>query len=120
MAETADSKKTSVVKMSLTAEEKEWMLKWMEFLSFSSQRQMVKFMFNLGGLVMEASFEDEITPQGFANALYTIAARYLNAEIDGRARETVREFIEWRKTNLPGVSPQQTLSGSPQRRQIIQ
>ena len=119
MAETEEVKRSSV-KMSLTAKEKEWMLKWMELLGFSSQRQMVKFMFNLGGLVMEASFEGEITPQGFANALYTIATRYLNAEIEGQARETVEEFKEWRKTNLPGVSPQQTLSGSPQRRQIIQ
>ena len=119
MAETEEVKR-SVIKVSLTATEKEWMMKWMELLNFSSQRQMVKFMLNLGGLVMEASFEDEITPQGFANALYTIATRYLNAEIDGRARETAQEFKEWRKTNLPGVSPQQTLSDSPQRRQIIQ
>ena len=119
MAETDEARKTTI-KVPLTAKEKEWMLKWMEFLNFSSQRQMVKFMLNLGGLVMEASFEDEITPQGFANALYTIATRYLNAEIDGQARETAREFIEWRKTNLPGVNPQQTLSGSPQTRQTIQ
>ena len=119
MAETEEVKRTTV-KVPLTAKEKEWMLKWMELLGLSSQRQMVKFMLNLGGLVLEATFEDEITPQGFSNALYTIVTRYLNAEIEGRTRETVQEFKEWRETNLPGVNPQQTLSGSPQRRQITQ
>lgn len=110
--------KKTTIRWDRTQEQRELMEKWQELFGFSSQKQTVEFLQQLGYMVLELTVEGHIDAHSFANALYTIGTKYFNAEIDGRVRETVEEFKAWREKNLEGVNPQRTLSRSNQMRQI--
>ena len=84
------------VTISMTKEDVEVLEGWRDLLNFRSRQQAAEFYLFIGMMGMELLAGTPISPENFANALYTVIRGFVQTEARPNIRESLENFERWR------------------------
>lgn len=84
------------VSISMTREDLEVLDGWRDLMGFRSRQQAAEFYLFIGMMSMELLAGVPISPENFANALYTAIRGFVQTEMRPNIKESLENFERWR------------------------